>query len=132
MSSAREATKLGFAPAQAPTSGRLAAAIATNCAIRRRIRDGVARNNEVTRCIEKPSMETENAAIRPCRQRQNGRERTPSRASRKNSNGRPADSTMGSSFVALRRAATEEIFFATEDRLRYFGITPKVRANRSL
>ena len=65
---AREATKSGVAAAQAPTSGRLAAAIATNCAIRRRIRDGVARNNDVTRCIEKPSMETENAALRPCHQ----------------------------------------------------------------
>jgi hypothetical protein len=38
---------------QAPASGRLAAAIATNWAIRRPIRDGVERSNERTRRILK-------------------------------------------------------------------------------
>jgi PleD family two-component response regulator len=37
---------------QAPTSGRLAAAIATTCAIRRLIRAGVERNRKAIRCIE--------------------------------------------------------------------------------
>jgi len=46
--------------AQAPASGRLAAAIATNWAIRRPIRDGVVRSNERTRSILKdPSTPTE-------------------------------------------------------------------------
>jgi len=40
------------APSQAPASGRLAAAMATNCAIRRLMRDGVERSNERTRSIE--------------------------------------------------------------------------------
>jgi hypothetical protein len=43
---------------QAPTSGRLAAAIATNRAISRLIRRGVERSNEATRCMIK---------ILPCR-----------------------------------------------------------------
>jgi hypothetical protein len=51
LSVALAAAKSPGAAIQAPTSGRLAAAMATNCAIRRRIRDGVARNNELTRCI---------------------------------------------------------------------------------
>ena len=38
---------------QAPASGRLAAAIATNCAIFRLIRDGVERSSERTRSISK-------------------------------------------------------------------------------
>jgi hypothetical protein len=45
---------------QAPTSGRLAAAIATNRAISRLIRRGVERNNEATRCMTK---------ILPCRRK---------------------------------------------------------------
>jgi hypothetical protein len=40
------------AKAYAPASGRLAAAIATNRAIPRLIRDGVERSNERTRSIE--------------------------------------------------------------------------------
>jgi hypothetical protein len=41
----------GRAPDQAPTEGRLAAAISTICASLRRSRDEVARNSEFTRCI---------------------------------------------------------------------------------
>jgi hypothetical protein len=42
---------LRFAP-QAPASGRLAAAIATNSAIRRPIRDGTERSNLLIRAID--------------------------------------------------------------------------------
>jgi hypothetical protein len=55
----------------APASGRLAAAIATNCAIRRLIRDGVERKYERTRSIEISSRAGGSAA--PKTMAQNGK-----------------------------------------------------------
>src|SRR5262249_35031421 len=106
-----------------PTSGRLAAAIATNCAIRRRICRLVVRNNEVTRCIEIILWPTK--SIQGHGAHENGRVE----GSAENSNGCTAEGAARSSFVAIKKARKEEF---SPPIMRYFGVTPKVRANRSL
>jgi hypothetical protein len=66
--------RLGFGKTlrYAPTAGRLAAAIATNCAMPRLMRSCADRSNELTRCIKNPSAPEEKILSRSWRQRENG------------------------------------------------------------
>jgi hypothetical protein len=115
---------------QAPASGRLAAAIATNCAIRRLIRRGVVRSREATRRITKsPSTPGQEPPLNPWRKRENGRTQTACRDGLKNSNTPVVQGMADRGFVIAADRGTRKIF---SPFWRYVGVTPKVRAKRSL
>ena len=116
---------------QAPTSGRLAAAIATTCAIRRLIRAGVERNRKLIRRIEKCLRAGQSRQL-PWRRSKNGRSDRHSREPARNSDTASARGADDSGFVVVNKARTKEIFSATEAALSYFGITPKTAAKRSV
>src|SRR6185312_10345031 len=117
---------------QAPTSGRLAASIATISLRRRRKRNGAERNNERTRCIRRDSLRADGEPAKARRRRQNGRVGRACRYVSANSNASAVGSADGSTFVAADRPAATEIFSALSRVANYCGLIPKARAKRSL
>jgi hypothetical protein len=110
----------------APAEGRLAAAMATNCANRRPIRPGAFASNLRTFAIAHVPWCPGHRA-----HRENDVSALSSRDSYENSNGRIAGTALGSGFIASFDPAAEKIFSPVSDHFdRYFGVTPNACANR--
>jgi hypothetical protein len=118
----------------APAAGRLAAAISTISARRRRTREGAERNSEDNDRIETGSLRKsgkKSPAKSSCIA-ENGRAAECCRGTAENSNSGAAEAACRSQFVATCRPQAAEIFSAAPPRLQpYCGVTPKVRAKRS-
>src|SRR5207237_7359755 len=104
---------------QAPTDGRLAAAMATNWANRRPIRPGAFASNLRTFAISHVPWRPGHRA-----HPENGLSGLSSRDSSENSNARFAGTASGSGFIAPFDRAAKKFFSARFGRFGYFGVTP--------
>jgi hypothetical protein len=107
----RSRLALGGLSDYAPAAGRLAAAMATICARRRRIRDGAVRSNElIRRMVQFLLRRCEQPSATLWRTRENGASPWPCRGAFENSNARFAGPVKDSGFVAANGPAAVEIF----------------------
>jgi hypothetical protein len=102
----------------APTAGRLAAAIATNCAMPRLMRSCAERSNELTRCIEEIlSRRRKRPSQDHGAKGKNGPPKGTCRGGGENSKIAIALARPGSGFIAGMQAVTDKFFSSQDESL---------------